>query len=59
VLESDTVVTGAADGPESRGFVAHDARRPHRAPAVELGAVLAATHTAAADVLDLGQAGWS
>ena len=25
-------VTGAADGPESRGFVAHDARRPHRAP---------------------------
>jgi hypothetical protein len=32
VLDSDAAATGAADRPESRGFVAHDARRPHRAP---------------------------
>ena len=37
---------------------AHDARRPHRAPLVELGAVLAATHTATADALGVGPAGW-
>jgi hypothetical protein len=44
--------------PESRGLVAHDARRPHRAPLWSSAAAHAATHTAAADALGLGPAGW-